>query len=235
MRFFTYMFTVFVATTGFLLESNFPNNGTISSGTNKQFLTIAEFYETKKNQQHEHDELAHKIELMRHDNDKTLTLLTSQIQNKLSTLEHAVSKISAINKTDSFEQKYRELIANHTELQKQFDSLRTEYTSLANEQMVTQNKVKSLEEKMKSMGELKAVQQLQELTNLKDKVHTIESQTHSLAVHEQARSQDFLALYNHTIELGKKISVNSQQGRFVINTYVKIVVIKNNTYFVFCN
>ncbi|XP_076101035.1 uncharacterized protein LOC143070758 [Mytilus galloprovincialis] len=80
--------------------------------------------------------------------------------------------------------------------------------------MVTQNKIKSLDVKMKSMGELKAVQQVQELTDLKDKVHTIESQTHSLAVHEQARSQDFLALYNHTIELGKKISVNSQQVAF---------------------
>ena len=182
-------------------------------------MTIAEFYETKKDQQHERDELSHKIELMRHDSDKTLALLTSQIQNKLSSLEHAVSKISAMNETCSFEQKYHELSANHTELQKQFDTLRTEYTSLANEQMVTQNKIKSLEVKMKSMGELKVVQQVQELTDLKDKVRTIESQTHSLAVHEQARSQDFLALYNHTIELGKRISVNSQQGMFVINTY----------------
>ncbi|VDH98350.1 Hypothetical predicted protein [Mytilus galloprovincialis] len=50
---------------------------------------------------------------------------------------------------------------------------------------------------LKQLGNIKP---LQEIQTLQQAVQTVSAQTHSLSVNERARSQDFLALYNMTID-----------------------------------
>lgn len=58
---------------------------------------------------------------------------------------------------------------------------------------------------MDTISQLKAVQQLQDLHSVQNQIQEISTQTHSLSVNEQARNQDFLALYNLTTVYGMKL------------------------------
>lgn len=75
---------------------------------------------------------------------------------------------------------------------------------------------------VQTLQQLKTVRQLQDLNGLKLEMQSISKQTHSLAVNQQARNQDFLALYNQTTEN------QIQQDFFMNQTMASLQNIKGN-------
>lgn len=112
----------FSAVGGFILNSKI--NGGIQTAANGQYLTPTEFHSTVKQLQQENDELRHKMEQNRIESDKTLAVLTSQLQIKFKDLEKT---LTAANDTaeiyESTQNKYSELAKNHTNLQTELSSL----------------------------------------------------------------------------------------------------------------
>ncbi|VDI32015.1 Hypothetical predicted protein [Mytilus galloprovincialis] len=187
---------------GFLLETNTQKADNLT-GSNKQCVTLNEFYEAKKEQQYDLNVLSHKMERMKSDSEKTLTLLTSQIQQKLLSMENSFKVNGQKNETDELQQLHqinRELQNRFTKLQKNFDNLQTKYKVIENELLQSRNTTSKLSVEVQTLQQLKTVQQLQDLNGLKLEMQSISKQTHSLAVNQQARNQDFLALYNQTTE-----------------------------------
>lgn len=130
------MFIVFICVSiclgigdGFLLETNTQKADNLT-GSNKQCVTLNEFYEAKKEQQYDLNVLSHKMERMKSDSEKTLTLLTSQIQQKLLSMENSFKVNGQKNETDELQQLHqinRELQNRFTKLQQNFDNLQTKY------------------------------------------------------------------------------------------------------------
>lgn len=153
----------FSAVEGFILESN--NNGGTVAVANGLCVTLAEFHSTIKQLHQENDELRHKMEHNRIESDKTLALLTSQLRIKFKELENNLTV---------------------------FSNLKENYNiSLENELSQTKSQIVLLDQKVDILENLKTVQQLQELNSLKQKIQSVEIQTHSLAVNEKARGQAF--------------------------------------------
>ncbi|CAG2235720.1 unnamed protein product [Mytilus edulis] len=221
-----YLSIILTSVGGFLLDGN-------TATGQKQYLTLSEFYENKNEQQHETDEIRHKMEQMKNDNAKTLALLSSQLQQKFIEIQNNITAASQYNETarltELWELKYHELQKNNTELQIKFNDLEVKYTALkkemilrpttheidieqekiqnfskelfsmaAKERVSLKNKTSVLENKMDTINNLKAVQQLQDLHSVQNQIQEISTKTHTLVVNEQARNQDFLALYNLT-------------------------------------
>lgn len=190
----------FTAVGGFILDSN--NNGGTVAGANGQCVTLMEFHSTIKQLQRENDDLRHEMGQYRIESDKALAVLTSQLQIKFKKLEKTLTTANdTAEMYESTENKYSELAKNHTNLQTEFSGLKKDYVLLENELSQTNSKMVSLESKVDTFKDIKAVQQLQDLTSLKQKIQTIETKTHSLEVNEQARGQDVLALYNQTVDI----------------------------------
>lgn len=181
---------------GFLLETNTPGN---QAAGNNHYLTLSEFYEAKKQEKYDFSVLRHQMEQMQLDSDKTLALLTTQVKEKFAALEKNTSGIKAENDTrelEKLQQKYRELEENNTKLEEHVDNLQLKYKQLEDK---FSNEIGTLKRKVEMLDQLKVVQQLTDISALQLKVDKIDSQTHSIAVNQQARNQDFLALYNQTI------------------------------------
>ncbi|CAG2187134.1 unnamed protein product [Mytilus edulis] len=87
---FLIVFHLVVTGTCFLLDGT-PSNGG-QTQTNNQFLTLAEFLQEKKTLQLE-------TESLRHDLDKTISLLTKQLKQKFDLLDHKVEENSKKNDT----------------------------------------------------------------------------------------------------------------------------------------
>ncbi|CAG2219198.1 unnamed protein product [Mytilus edulis] len=86
--------------------------------------------------------------------------------------------------------------------QHDFDALKNKYTELTAKVAVlvrSENTTLALQGEISDLKNLKSIHQLQDLTALQSQVNTISAQTHSLAVKEQARNEDFRALYNLTV------------------------------------
>lgn len=187
---------------GFLLETSI-NNASNSTLGNKQYVTFTEFYKTKNEQQNDVTFLRHQMDRMKTDSDKTLNLLTSQIQQKLASLE--MNETIELNKLQRI---IRELQEKNTQLQHNFDNLQGKYTAIENELLVSQKTTAKLVVDVQALEQLKSVQ---DLKGLKEEVQSIRSQTHLLAFNQQARNQDFLALYNETINNQKNVNHLGQQ------------------------
>ncbi|VDI22108.1 Hypothetical predicted protein [Mytilus galloprovincialis] len=102
----------------------------------------------------------------------------------------------------------RELQDKNTQLQHNFDNLQGKYTAIENELLVSQKTTAKLVVDVQALEQLKSVQ---DLKGLKEEVQSIRSQTHLLAFNQQARNQDFLALYNETINNQKNVNHLGQQ------------------------
>ncbi|CAC5424425.1 C1QL [Mytilus coruscus] len=181
---------------GFLLETNTQAN---QAAGNNHYLTISEFYEAKKQEKYDLTVLRHQMEQMKLDSDKTLALLTTQVTEKFTALEKSTLGTKVENDTrelDKLQGKYRELEENNTKLVENLDNLQAKYKQLEDK---FSYEIETLKRKVEMLDQLKVVQQLTNISALQLKVDKIDSQTHSLAVNQQARTQDFLALYNQTI------------------------------------
>ncbi|VDI24003.1 Hypothetical predicted protein [Mytilus galloprovincialis] len=213
---------------GFLLEPSTNNASNIPLG-NKQYVTFSEFYEAKNEQKYDVTFLRHQMDRMKADSDKTLTLLTSQIQQKLASIEHSFTTNGKMNDTNELQQLQRivsELEDKNTKLQHNFDNLQGKYTAIENELLLSQKTTAKLVVDVQALEQLKPVQ---DLKRIKQELQSIKSQTNSLAFNQQARNQDFLALYNETINNQKNVNyLGKRQELYQNQTQVAFKAMENN-------
>lgn len=113
---------VFPLSFGFLLDTKTPQN--LSS----QFITASEFFAAKTGLQNGIEESRYETNDLRHDVDRKLVVLTSQVQQMFESLQQQILK-KETNQSDEILQKYQELSENYTALHKRFDVLQANQIS----------------------------------------------------------------------------------------------------------
>lgn len=212
-------FSLVVSGTGFLLDAFQNKSGKAIS--NGQYLTVAEFY-GEKNLQHQD------MERLRQDMDKKLALLANQLQQQLGIL--SVDAIRNETKRDIMllTQKYTTLELDYNKLQTSHNHLQKAHTVLQ-EQLniqssfnnntdikirksekeieILSNKSIAVDNELSVLKQLGNIKPIQDISALQQNVQTLKTQTHTLNMKEQARSQDFVALFNMTMESKKDFKV----------------------------
>ncbi|XP_071127388.1 chromosome partition protein Smc-like [Mytilus edulis] len=157
-------------------------------------------------------------------NHKYLNQEHSTLLKKYSVLENEI--IAITNKTKHAEEKdiYQESFNNGIDMriQMQVEELNT-----------IKNKSLEVEKEVLSLKQLASIKPLNAINVIQQTVNTLASQTNSLRVNEQARSQDFLALFNMTVDTKKTLAefsknVNSQIQELGYNQSVSLVAIEHN-------
>lgn len=104
---------------GFLLDNSQNAGGPVAS--THQYLTLSEFYEEKKIQQQESEHQHQETNKLRHDVDKNLALLTTQLQQKFDSLQQRLVDEGKCNETQQnmrvLQEKYISLENNYKKLQ----------------------------------------------------------------------------------------------------------------------
>lgn len=157
----------------------------------------------------------HEFEKLRREQELTMNLLTKQLQQRFAEMQSQISKQSAVNEscltnTAAFDKKYLELEENNTRLTDSLKSLQLKYDSLIS---ALTNKTSELKGSLHELQQLKNIHHLQTVNNLQQKVQTIETFVNSLRSHEQARNQDFLALYNLTTHSQDQFQNSNSRSR----------------------
>ncbi|CAC5421382.1 unnamed protein product [Mytilus coruscus] len=199
----------------------------------------------KKLQQQESDLLQQQTIKLRHDVDKNLALLTTQLQQKFDSLQKSLVHEGKLNETKQnmllLQQKYQTLENNYNRLQLDHSLLQNKFVTMKNEMTISNNRTDRCEKKVlalesyhnatetrfhvqgeelsvmknKSLQVEKELAALKQLANIKplveinalqNTVKSLTSQTNSLSMKEQARSQDFLALFNMTVGTTKTLT-----------------------------
>ncbi|CAG2190466.1 unnamed protein product [Mytilus edulis] len=157
-------------------------------------------------------------------NHKYLNQEHSTLLKKYSVLENEI--IAITNKTKHAEEKdvYQESFNNGIDMriQMQVEELNT-----------IKNKSLEVEKEVLSLKLLANIKPLNAINAIQQTVNLLASQTNSLRVNEQARSQDFLALFNMTVDTKKTLAefsknVNSQIQQLGYNQTVSLVAIEHN-------
>ncbi|CAC5406330.1 unnamed protein product [Mytilus coruscus] len=192
---------------GFLLDG--PTNGGKQTTANSQFLTETEFLQAKNLLKQNTDDL-------RHDMDKTFALMTSQLKSKFDLVETKLAEVDKRNETNNdcvsmekyiaLEQKLTIVEQKLTNVQRENDQIKQKNTIVENELLSLKNNSTKQDTKIEELQNLGAIKPLQEFSALRQSVHLNTDKIHSLSMNEQARSQDFLALYNRTTATGKKVT-----------------------------
>lgn len=216
----------------FLLDNHQGNGG---KATTNQNLTLSKLYEEMK--LHEQ-----KTTLL----DNSLTLLTSQLQHKFDLLDKKLAEVEKQNKTIvdtvnlkqkyiQLEQKYLNLEHNYTALKMENNVLRNDRDRMENEMSSLRNetnqelaglKNKSLlvDKNIENLKQLGSIKPLENLKMLQQEVKSISAQTSSLNMKEQARSQDFIALYSKV----QKQEANSSRSMTNLGNQLKTLQTNHN-------
>ncbi|CAC5420839.1 unnamed protein product [Mytilus coruscus] len=110
------------------------------------------------------------------------------------------------NKTDQIQD---ELNAENTKLKKELSYVQQNFSKLQLEMRLELNNIENksiddinrVQNDLSSLKQLKAIDQLQDVHKLQNQFETIQHQVQSLTAIQSARGQDFLALYNQTLEI----------------------------------
>ncbi|XP_063397775.1 uncharacterized protein LOC134682123 [Mytilus trossulus] len=183
----------------FLIDRPHNESGNLLSTS--QYVTEAEFLKETTFIHQEAGQIRTFVE-------KSLALLTSQLQpkfnildqlhQKFENLEHKLSKCENHSEsTVSLEQKY-------TDLEQKYNKLKFDYNLI---KLDLDNKTTELNQKITDIKQLDNIKPLSEFKILQQTVQAVSAQTHSLSINERARSQDFLALYNMTMD-SKRVLYN---------------------------
>ncbi|XP_063448446.1 uncharacterized protein LOC134727979 [Mytilus trossulus] len=199
------MFFVFLTANGFLLDKSQITIG--QTGTSNHYITATEFLDETKAIHLEGQQLRRYV-------DKSLFVLTSELEQKFNILEQILIKCenqSVSNASyESLKHKYIGLERKYNQLQTENKVLKTEQNLMTNELWLLRNKTGEVSNDVKILKHLGNIKPLQEIQTLQLAVKTVSDQAHSLSVNERARSQDFLALYNMTIDSKRSlIELNS--------------------------
>ncbi|CAC5401634.1 unnamed protein product [Mytilus coruscus] len=176
---------------GLLLDDENPQHGTGSS----TYLTVSKYLAGQRS-------IHHEIEELRNQHELSINLLTSQLKAKFVKLDSLISVKSPSNNTcqtmvDNLEERVIELSENNTRLEYDVYELKSKYNVLSK---AFENRTFELNNKIEELHRLKNIQQLQTVNHMQHMVQYLDSSVSSLLSREQARNQDFLALYNITIK-----------------------------------
>ncbi|XP_071172096.1 uncharacterized protein [Mytilus edulis] len=111
------------------------------------------------------------------------------------------------NETEELEAKYQELTSK-------FESMKLK---LEQELASTQNKTSMLEHEVINLKQVKSIDQLQTLSNVKQKVQTLTADIQSVIVSNQARSQDLIAMHNDQNTSKQRIIVLESNAKSMEN------------------
>lgn len=177
--------------TGFLLEPDHTSNPTEKNGC----LPLGAYLSDK-------EDLRHQMDKLQRENEQKLDILTSQLQSRLSAFEGKIYENDRNNDTlvelASLERKYQELGVNFTLLQQENKLLRDKFFYQASETIRLQNTTIEMSKKISDLEQLKSINQALDFRAIQTKVHSLEQETSLLTSNQNARNQDFLALYNVT-------------------------------------
>ncbi|CAG2193055.1 unnamed protein product [Mytilus edulis] len=228
---------------GFLLDSK-NSSSLVGKPT---YLTVSEYY-GDKNQIHSELEKEQEILNQQHKSyrdqqEKTMNLLTNQLQQKFDLIEKKLAAQMANNETKAIaalekknqelenkyntiqgkltakEHMYNEIAENNTKLQEAIATQEKKTANLQHDLLTVQtkceaeiniavNKTLALGQKITQLEQLQGIKQLQTLQTLQGQVQTFDSRINLLTSHEQARNQDFLALYNLTTSSRHELEYN---------------------------
>lgn len=192
------MFLLFVlqATCAFAFLLDGSSNHGNSSFKNSEFLKVSTFLDEK-------NLIEQEVSKVRHDANLNFAVLTSQLQTKLNDLEKRLGQYTnqseVITKLSEIEQKYSSLDRKFNNLQRSYDKLKQNHTLLLKTMVVIQKTSLKLENEMFDMKKLETFKPVQDIRVLNRSVHSLKLQTNDLALKEHSRSQDFLALFNMTV------------------------------------
>lgn len=175
---------------GFLIDLDHTANLAGKNGC----LPIGRYLSEKQN-------LLHHIDQLQRDNEEQLHILTTQLQTRLSAFEGEILINDRKNETSelaNIERKLQELGLNHTLLQQENKRLRDKYSWQESETKRLQNTTIELSKKVSDLEQLKSIQQALDFRAMQNKVQSLEHQSNLLTNNQNARNQDFLALYNVT-------------------------------------
>ncbi|XP_071148699.1 uncharacterized protein [Mytilus edulis] len=197
MKYVLLLSTIFSVSTGLLLDNENPQHGTESS----TYLLVSKYLSGQRT-------IHHEIEELRSQHELSINLLTSQLKTKFEELDTLMSAKSPGNNScqttvEHLEETVRELNENNTRLEQDVYELQSKYTTLSR---AFENRTIELNHKIDELYRLKTTQQLQTVNYIQNKVQFLDSSVTSLLSREQARNQDFLALYNMTKQSQESIT-----------------------------
>ncbi|CAG2246178.1 unnamed protein product [Mytilus edulis] len=202
------LFLVFLSAHGFLLDKTQSTSG--QSGTSNQYVTASEFFDETKARHLEDQQLRRYV-------DKALAVLTSQLEHKFDALDQKFlrgeNQSVSSQVYESLEQKYTDLERKYTDLEHKYKSVNNEFNLIKSHFLSVQNKTSENRNDIHTLKQLGNIKPLQEIQTLQQDLKSVSAQTHSLTVNERARSQDFLALYNITINQKSALSVLNATSR----------------------
>lgn len=109
-----------------------------------------------------------------------------------------------------------ELAAQYQQLTLEFESMKLKFgLELAS----SQNRTSILEEEVRNLKHVKSIDQLQTLNNLNQQVQTMKADVQSLAVNNQARSQDLISLYSDLNANKQRITVLESTAKSMENNH----------------
>ncbi|CAG2227902.1 unnamed protein product [Mytilus edulis] len=154
----------------------------------QKFLTIEQMF-SAQNSNNKVNETKQIIDALEQKYGELETKYTT-VQGKLSAKEQMYNKLA-----ENYTKLKEAMEMNNANLQQELlkiqENCKTETNSAVNKTLVLAGTISKLEQ-------LKNINQLQTLQTLQGQVQTFDSRINLLTSHEQARNQDFLALYNLT-------------------------------------
>lgn len=214
-----------LSVTAFLLQ---PDHTSSLNASKQHCVSLQEFMAENK-------ELKHRINQLEHDNEQTLNMLTKQLQEKFSLLEDKINETAKHNKTaeksDILENKLRGIEENHTLLKQAHEVLQQRFNLHESEITTLRSKSVALEKKVSVIEQLKTINQSFSLHNVQNEVQELKQTTSLLTNNQNARNQDFLALYNMTLTSDQNIQeqfiqLESHQNVTFENVFLQI---RNNS------
>ncbi|CAG2214434.1 unnamed protein product [Mytilus edulis] len=185
----------------FLIE---PDNAVKPNGNRTgQFLAINEFLAEKKELTHQIEEMNHQIYRLKHENDQTITILTEQLKQKLTFMEDRLNEASKQNITTELldlKEKYSLMAGNFSKEQKNYRDLQKRYNIQDSEVRRLTNITLELEKTVSALEN-----KTMNLQTMENHVQSLQQKTSLLENNQNARNQDFLALYNMTIDSSKNV------------------------------
>lgn len=157
-----------------------------------QYLSVTEYLSDKTR-------INSELQEIRRDHDRTLGILTMQLQERLVAIEKSVTESKLQNQTIiDLGNRNRELEDNFTRLEEKLHKLQDQNAIQQTKLLKSKDKTDLLEHELSSLKNLQSIQQLQSLHSLEQSVQTISSKVNVLSSHELVRNQDFIALHNLT-------------------------------------
>lgn len=141
------------------------------------------------------------VDAIRNETKRDMMLLTQ----KYTTLELDYNKLQT---SHNHLQKAHTVLQEQLNIQSSFNNnTDTKIRKSEKEIEILSNKSIAVDNELSVLKQLGNIKPIQDISALQQNVQTLKTQTHTLNMKEQARSQDFVALFNMTMESKKDFNV----------------------------